>query len=258
MNGQAENNNSMPVPKMVGLSHVGLVRTSNEDYIYTSQEEGIAVLADGMGGHQAGEVASEMAVEVAVEELRYAQQFKSRDLMQCLMQVGQAMEMANTHVHNLSMKKPELAGMGTTLVLALFRGHKLFFAHVGDSRLYRFRGNELKQLTRDHSLMQEVLDHELFPSRGSAREAGVGENVLTRSLGYAVDVDVDVDLVESQPGDIYLLCSDGLYGPVGDAKLVVTLAEPDQSLADKANHLLTQALDTGAKDNVSLVLVQPG
>jgi len=210
-----------------------------------------------MGGHKAGEVASEMAVEVAAEELRYTLQFESSDLMQCLMQVGQAMELANQHVYNLSIKKPELSGMGTTLVLTLFRDNKLFFAHVGDSRLYRFRDDEFTQLTRDHSLMQEVLDSAMFPNRGSAREAGVGENVLTRSLGYALDVDVDVDLVESRPGDIYLLCSDGLYGPVNDEQLASTLREQDQSLEDKANQLLAQALDAGGRDNVSIVLVQP-
>jgi len=92
---------------MFSLSHVGLVRTNNEDYTYVSAREGIAVLADGMGGHKAGEVASEMAVEVAAEELRYTLQFESSDLMQCLMQVGQAMELANQHVYNLSIKKPE-------------------------------------------------------------------------------------------------------------------------------------------------------
>jgi len=242
---------------MFSLSHVGLVRTNNEDYTYVSAREGIAVLADGMGGHKAGEVASEMAVEVAAEELRYTLQFESSDLMQCLMQVGQAMELANQHVYNLSIKKPELSGMGTTLVLTLFRDNKLFFAHVGDSRLYRFRDDEFTQLTRDHSLMQEVLDSAMFPNRGSAREAGVGENVLTRSLGYALDVDVDVDLVESRPGDIYLLCSDGLYGPVNDEQLASTLREQDQSLEDKANQLLAQALDAGGRDNVSIVLVQP-
>lgn len=242
---------------MVALSHVGLVRTNNEDYTYVSAREGIAVLADGMGGHQAGEVASEMAVEVATEELRYALQFESADLMQCLMQVGQAMEMANRHVYNLSIKKPELSGMGTTLVLALFRDNKLFFAHVGDSRLYRFRDGGFSQLTRDHSLMQEVLDHELFPNRGSAREAGVGENVLTRSLGYAADVDVDVDLANSQLGDIYLLCSDGLYGLVSDARMAATLGEQHQSLGIKANHLLAQALEAGGRDNISIVLAKP-
>ncbi len=241
--------------EMVNISHVGLVRTKNEDYTFISPMEGIAVLADGMGGHSAGEVASEMAVEVAVEELRHTLRFESSDLMQCLMLVGQTMELANSHVYNLSMKKPELAGMGTTLVLTLFRDNKLFFAHVGDSRLYRLRNHGLTQLTRDHSLMQEVLDHELFPNRGSARDAGVGENVLTRSLGFAPDVDVDVDLVENQLGDIYLLCSDGLYGPVSDQQLLTTLAAVDLSLGDKANFLLAQALDGGGKDNVSLVLV---
>lgn len=243
---------------MVGLSHVGLVRTNNEDYLYTSAKEGIAVVADGMGGHQAGEVASEMAVEVAVEELRYTQQFESSDMMQCLMQVGQAMEMANTHVFRLSRKKPELSGMGTTLVLTLFRENKLYFAHVGDSRLYRCRGNEFKQLTRDHSLMQEVLDNDIFPNRGSAREAGVGDNVLTRSLGHALDVDVDVDLVESMPDDTYLLCTDGLYGYVNDTMLAAILMHKDHSLTDQASSLLDEAFDGGGKDNISLVLVKMG
>lgn len=242
---------------MVNISHVGMIRTNNEDHTYISSDEGIAVLADGMGGHQAGEVASEMAVEVAVEELRMAQQFDNTDMMQCLMEVGQAMELANRHVYNLSMKKTELSGMGTTLILTLFRNNQLFFAHVGDSRLYRFRDNELTQLTRDHSLMQEVLDHHLFPNRDTALKAGVGENVLTRSLGHAATVDVDVDLVESRVGDIYLLCSDGLYGPVSDEEIADTLAATNQSLTEKSNSLLTQALDGGGRDNISLILARP-
>jgi len=236
---------------------VGLVRKTNEDYLFVIPEQGIVALADGMGGHLAGEVAAEVAVEVAVEELRHAQRFGNMDTMQCLMHIGEAVERANQSVYVLAKNKPELEGMGTTLVLTLFRDRKLFFAHVGDSRLYRFRDEELKQLTRDHSLMQEVLDHELFPSRSSAKEAGVGENVLTRSLGHAVEINVDVNEAQVCKDDVFLFCSDGLTGPLNELQIQQLLCREELSLERRAKVLVQAAMDAGGRDNISVVLAKP-
>lgn len=242
--------------EIVSLSHVGRVRTSNQDYVAVSAPDGIVALADGMGGHQAGEVASEIAVGVSLEALRETVSLPSMDTLQCLIRIGQAVEAANASVFNLSRKQNKLNGMGTTLVLAMFRNQKIFFAHVGDSRLYRVRDGRIRQLTKDHSLMQEVLDYGIFKSRSEASAAGVGSNVLTRSLGFTSDVNVDVSESSTQPGDYYLLCSDGLNGHVSDEGLAQVLSRAEASLQSKAEALLAAALKAGGRDNVSMVLIR--
>jgi len=246
----------MPI-EVACCTDVGLVRKTNEDYLRVLPEQGIVALADGMGGHSAGEVASEVAVEVAVEELHHAQRFLEMDAVQALMSLGQAVERANASVYTLAGKYPELRGMGTTLVLALFHGGRVFYAHVGDSRLYLFRNGRLMQLTRDHSLIQEVVDHGIFPNRGEAREAGVGENVLTRSLGFDLNLSVDVDEVPVRPGDLFLFCSDGLSAPVPKKEIEKLMGAGQLSLESRARTLVNCAKDAGSTDNISVVLARP-
>lgn len=239
------------------VSDVGLVRETNEDYLFVMPEQGIVALADGMGGHLAGEVAAEVAVEVAVEELRHAQRFGNMDTMQCLMHLGEAVERANLSVYTLAKSKPEMEGMGTTLVLALFHEGRIFYAHVGDSRIYLLRNGRLMQLTRDHSLIQEVLDHGIFPNRGEAKEAGVGENVLTRSLGFAVDINVDVNEAAVCRDDLFLFCSDGLTGPLKESQIQQLMSREELSLESRAKVLVQAAMDAGGRDNISVVLARP-
>ncbi len=236
---------------------VGLVRQMNEDYVRVEPELGIVALADGMGGHDAGEVASEVAVEVAVEELYHAQRFTKMDAAQALMVVGQAVERANASVFTLANQRRELWGMGTTLVLAMFHQGRIFYAHVGDSRLYLFRDGELSQLTRDHSLIQTVIDYGIYADRGAAREAGVGDNVLTRSLGAHMQLDVDVDDMVVHPGDLFLFCSDGLSGLISDEDISKLLAEERLSLESRVQALVRGAKDAGGSDNISVVLARP-
>jgi len=239
------------------FTDVGLVRATNEDYLHTLPEQGIVALADGMGGHLAGEVAAEVAVEVAVEELRHAQRFMNMDAVQALMAIGQAVERANASIYTLAKKKPELQGMGTTLVLGLFQNGRIFYAHVGDSRLYLFRNGRLVQLTRDHSLIQEVIDHGIYPNRGEAKEAGVGENVLTRSLGFDLDLNVDVNEVPVRPGDLFLFCSDGLSTPLKKEQIEHLLGTGHLSLEARVEALVRGALEAGSRDNVSAILARP-
>jgi len=238
-------------------SDVGLVRKINEDYLFVMPEQGIVALADGMGGHLAGEVAAEVAVEVAVEELRHAQRFADMDTMQCLMHIGEAVERANQSVYTLAKSKEELTGMGTTLVLALFHDDRIFYAHVGDSRIYLLRNNRLMQLTRDHSLIQEVLDHGIFPNRGEAKEAGVGENVLTRSLGFTLEINVDVNEAAVCENDLFLFCSDGLTGPVKESTIQQLMSREELSLESRTRALVQAAKDGGGRDNISVVLARP-
>lgn len=237
-------------------THVGVVRTVNEDYFVASPENGIIVLADGMGGHNAGEVASKLAAETVMEELLSGPGSSSVDATENLLWVGQAVEAANQTVFGFSREHRELSGMGTTLVVALFRGDRVYYAHVGDSRLYRYRGGSLTCLTTDHSLIQEVVDHGIFYNKAEAREAGVGDNVLTRSLGLADTVNVDVGEAPVHPGDLYLVCSDGLNSQINDKQICRIIAREDESFEDRVDDLLEAALDAGGRDNITLALVR--
>ena len=243
--------------ELAAHSDVGLVRAVNQDYLRTLPEQGIVALADGMGGHTAGEVAAEVAVEVAVEEVLHAQRFLDMDAVQALMAIGQAVERANASVYTLAQQKPELRGMGTTLVLALFMRGRIFYAHVGDSRLYLLRRGRLLQLTRDHSLIQQVLDMGIFNTRGEARQAGVGENVLTRSLGFHLDINVDVNEVPVRTGDLFLFCSDGLSSPLPDREIERIMADDRLSLEARVSALVRGAMEAGSRDNISAVLARP-
>lgn len=237
-------------------THVGLIRLVNQDYFSASIEDRLFVLADGMGGHNAGDVASRLSVEAVREQLLLDSDVSGVDITENLLRVGQAVEAANTRVFESSRERRELKGMGTTIVVALFRGAQIFYAHVGDSRLYRYRQNRLVRLTRDHSLIQEVVDHGIFRNRAEAREAGVGDNVLTRSLGLAENVNVDVGETATEPGDLYLLCSDGLSNYVDDKEISKLLARQDESLQSRVDHLLENSLDSGGRDNISMILVR--
>jgi len=236
-------------------THVGKVRAHNEDFLLCLGDLGVMVLGDGMGGHRAGEVASKIAVEAAASELLAAQQADCAGELESLMCVGQAGESASEAVFSAVEQSPELQGMGTTLVLAMFREERVFFAHVGDSRLYRLRDGRLRSLTRDHSLVQELLDSGLFGSREEAAEAGIGDNILTRSVGLDRHVEVDVGDVELQPGDRFLLCSDGLCGKVADSLIGELLGQGDD-LDRIADALLQAALDAGGRDNISLIVAR--
>jgi protein phosphatase len=153
-------------------------------------------------------------------------------------------------------KDPSLAGMGTTLVVGMRVGSRLFFAHVGDSRLYRLRGDSLERLTRDHSLVQELIDKGLFGDREEAHAAGIGDNILTRGVGLEPEVEMDVGHVELRGDDIYLACSDGLTGGLEDREICrIMLAQRDP--ARIADALLDAALQAGGRDNISLIVARP-
>ena len=147
--------------------------------------------------------------------------------------------------------------MLTTLVAAIFRENRIFYAHVGDSRLYRLRNGVLRQLTRDHSLVQQLIDDGMCRSKEEAREMGIGDNVLTRSLGLDLEVEVDVGDSSLQPGDLYLICSDGLTGPLSNGFIRDVMIAKGRSLESMAAELLDAALANGARDNVTLILARP-
>ena len=152
---------------------------------------------------------------------------------------------------------PELSGMGTTLVLAIFRDGRIYHAHVGDSRLYRVRYGRMRRLTRDHSLIQQMIDDGVFMNRTQAREAGVRDNVLTRSLGMQRQAEVDVGDALIESGDSYLICSDGLHGMLSDTLISRILRDPDGDLEGQVQALIDAALEAGGNDNVTAVLIRP-
>jgi len=232
----------------------GLVRKNNEDAFRLLPNDGIVVLADGMGGHRAGEVASEMAVQ-NISDTLVAQLHQSSGSPQGWLQ--QAVESANQAIFDLSAQSIACRGMGTTLVLGLFIRNRLFYAHVGDSRLYLLRSGRLIPLTCDHTMLQSLLDQGVFKTQREARAAGISSSKLTRGVGLGSKVDVDSAEIELEPDDTYLFCSDGLTNMVTDGMIGAVIQESLSDLPRAADLLLELALKQGGTDNISLVLARP-
>ena len=209
-------------------------RGSNQDrcLVLERSDRVLVAVADGMGGHRAGEVASRIAADRALAELRVAQAESVADTMAGLLRIGQAVEAANQALLDTCIARPELNGMGTTMVVAAFRDHRLFYAHVGDSRLYRIRFGRMRRLTHDHSLIQRMVDEGVFLNRTEARQAGVPDNVLTRGLGLQHHAEVDVGDALLESGDTYLVCSEGLHGLISDNDIARILRDPGGDLTE--------------------------
>ncbi len=238
-----------------GHSDVGLSRDHNEDDFICETDMNLAVLADGMGGHNAGEVASEIAVQQVCNALKAVlrPEFELSSDIQYKDIVRDAVELANTEIHDHSLEHPECAGMGTTLVSALVRDDKIILSNVGDSRIYQLRNKSLAQLTNDHSLVQELVDNGYL----SAEEANlsVSKNLITRALGIGAEVEVDVFVHDIEDQDIYLLCSDGLSDLVDDEAIEDALNENTGDLVASAKALIGLANTNGGTDNITVVLV---
>jgi protein phosphatase len=244
--------------QMAVRTHTGLLRDSNQDWLEVDGDMGVAVLADGMGGHRAGEIASRVAVGAAFNQLLSSQrEHRDDDAAESRLLVGQAVDAANRALSEMCEVHPELSGMGTTLVLAVFRDGQVFHAHVGDSRLYRVRYGRMRRLTRDHSLIQRMIDDGMFLNRAAAREAGIRDNVLTRSLGIQREAEVDVGSAVLEVGDTYLMCSDGLHGLIPDSAMAHILRDPQGDLEEQVQSLVDAALAAGGHDNISVILARP-
>ncbi|MFH1604540.1 MAG: Stp1/IreP family PP2C-type Ser/Thr phosphatase [Pseudomonadota bacterium] len=239
----------------------GMVRSHNEDSVASIGEQGLVVLADGMGGYNAGEVASGMATTVLTTELR--QLLDERAPYEVDPQSGQkaALKMlqeqiakANTSIYQASQSQPQYAGMGTTLVMALFYDNKVMVAHIGDSRLYRQRGDEFVQVTKDHSLLQEQIDAGMLTKEQAKLSSN--KNLVTRALGIDPAVEAEIHEYDTRPGEIYLLCSDGLSDMVSDEDIGMTLQALGANLNLAAQQLVQMANDNGGRDNVSVILIK--
>ncbi|ALG69180.1 Stp1/IreP family PP2C-type Ser/Thr phosphatase [Beggiatoa leptomitoformis] len=244
-------------------SDTGLVREHNEDCIDSDTELGIVVLADGMGGYQAGEVASELAVKTIMQDMAVEMRNLSLEQQQTLTANGQhrisallekAIIKANQLIYSTAEQQLEYRGMGTTVVAAIFQPTFVSVAHVGDSRLYRLRGSEFIQLTTDHSVLQELIDCGFY-TREQARYSP-NKNLVTRALGVGDSVTVDVKEYPITSNDIYLLCSDGLNDMLDDEVMQKILLR-DNNLEQKARFLVERANKMGGEDNISVILAQP-
>ncbi len=239
----------------------GMVRSHNEDSIASDPANGLVVLADGMGGYNAGEVASGMATTVITAEMRQLLARVSPFEIDpetngsiAVRLIRDQVHKANTSIFQAAQSQPQYAGMGTTLVVCLFYDNKVLVAHLGDSRLYRLRDDDFRQITRDHSLLQEQIDTGLITPE-QAKHAQ-HKNLVTRALGIDPSVDPEIHEYDASPRDIYLLCSDGLCDMVGDDDIGMTLRQLGANLALAAQQLVQMANDNGGRDNVSVILVR--
>ncbi|HUO43914.1 MAG TPA: Stp1/IreP family PP2C-type Ser/Thr phosphatase [Burkholderiales bacterium] len=246
--------------EVVTATDPGMVRSHNEDSIAADRELGLAVLADGMGGYNAGEVASGIAVAMLTSEMREALAGTSANEADAsgtpfaVTLIRDSAGKANAAIYQAAQSQPQYAGMGTTLVAALFYDNHVAIGHIGDSRLYRLRGDGFEQVTRDHSLLQEQIDSGMI-SKEQARYSQ-NKNLVTRAVGIDPEVETEVHTYEVEPGDIYLLCSDGLSDMVEDEDIHNTLSMLRTNLPLAAQQLIQLANDNGGRDNISVILVR--
>jgi protein phosphatase len=235
---------------------LGNVRQYNEDSIALDPELGVVAVADGMGGHRAGEVASAMATEIVLSGLRrrLAELRSGADQHSPLLAVEESINQANLAIWGASQSNAALLGMGTTLALALFHDNRIVIGHVGDSRIYRLREGALRLLTRDDSLLRDQVDARLI----SAADAGDSHNrsLVTQALGAAERVVAHVGQHDALPGDIFLLCSDGLNDLVDDADIELILGALESNLPLAAQQLVQAAKDNGGYDNITAIVAK--
>lgn len=248
--------------EIIGQTDVGSVRDHNEDAISTESALGLAILADGMGGHRGGEVASAITVSTVFETISKKLHSLSEGCtdektgfsLESLT-VHDAIALANSNVHKSSNENEQYKGMGTTVVVVLFYDNRFTVAHVGDSRLYRIRDGIFEQVTRDHSLMQELVDRGFYTPE-QARES-LNKNLVTRAIGIDEEVRIDIQEDFAQVNDIYLLCSDGLSDMVEDDLIYQTIKRNSDDLERAASELIEEANRRGGKDNISVILARP-
>ncbi|MDX2051110.1 MAG: Stp1/IreP family PP2C-type Ser/Thr phosphatase [Polyangiaceae bacterium] len=245
-----------------GVTDVGLQRDHNEDSFAILSDEELFIVADGMGGHRAGDIASRLATEAirdffqvtATEDVTWPFHFDAR-LTEEENRLMTGIRLANRQILEHSVRVRECQGMGTTVVGALFsaKKQKIFIGHVGDSRAYRIRGGQIEQLTRDHSLVNDYLL--AMPDLSEEQRSELPKNVITRALGMQDQVTVDLQGQPALVGDLYVLCSDGLSGMVEDEEILRTvLTYPDLQVA--CEKLIALANEQGGEDNITAVVVR--
>lgn len=239
--------------KTFSITNIGRKRKLNQDYVYTSEQPvgklpNVFIVADGMGGHKAGDYASKVTVETIVEEIVNSQEEEPTLVF------DHAIQKANALIRMRAGESPDLEGMGTTVVAATCKGNILQVANVGDSRLYITNRKEIRQITRDHSLVEEMV-----------RMGGIGreearnhpdKNIITRAVGADDTVKPDFFSVELDEGDMILMCTDGLTNMLEDEEIRMILEE-SRDMVEKAESLVAAANEKGGRDNISVILIDP-
>ena len=244
---------------LVGQTDTGRVREHNEDTIATDPDVGLLVLADGMGGYNAGEVASGIAVKTITNLVREGLAREDLDaidrgtgLSRPSIVLRDAITRANKIIYQTARSQAECEGMGTTVVAALFYDNRISIAHVGDSRLYRQRGSQIAQVTMDHSLLQELVDRGFYSQQEAQR--ATNKNYVTRALGVEQNVEVEIHEQPVQKSDYYVLCSDGLSDMIEDEDIHLTISTFSANLDTVAKQLIQLSNDNGGRDNVSVIM----
>ena len=244
-----------------GITDTGRVRKSNEDALFWSIDLGLFIVADGMGGHNAGEVASQLTVDTIRDYIIRGESDPDTTmpfgidpaLSVTANRVATAVRLANTHVFSTSEANPSYSGMGTTVCVVLIRGDRMTFSGVGDSRIYSWLNGSLTQLTQDDSWVERIrAEHPDITE--DALAANPLRHVLTNVIGAKPDTEVRVEERTLTDGEVLLICSDGLYGPLDTAAMTAILNK-DSALEDKAGELLLAALDAGSRDNATVLLI---
>ncbi|MCI5740806.1 MAG: Stp1/IreP family PP2C-type Ser/Thr phosphatase [Lachnospiraceae bacterium] len=238
--------------KTFSISDIGKNREMNQDYVYTSENAvgnlpNLFIVADGMGGHKAGEFASRFTVETIVESVRTNEQKEPVRIIE------EAIQTANRELIQKARQDETMAGMGTTVVVVTVIGDKAFVANVGDSRMYVI-GKEISQITRDHSLVEEMV--RMGELAKDAAKDHPDKNIITRAVGAAQDVDVDFFEVELYPQDYILMCSDGLTNMVEDED-IRRIVQSQRDVAERVEKLVETANDHGGQDNITVVVIEP-
>lgn len=243
--------------RSAGATHVGKVRSTNEDYLGGFDDLALYVVADGMGGHAAGEVASRMAVEIIHAVFHTALSDRTEPNTAPTApghRLVRAIEQANERILSAGRDDPTLSGMGTTVAAIWIAENTAYVGHVGDSRVYRLRSGLLEQLTSDHSLINDYLARGIMTPDEAVNHPM--KHVLIRALGTGPSVIVDLLAVELEPADLFLLCSDGLSNVVPPSELASILHAPDIDISLRCQGLIEAANRNGGLDNITAVLVE--
>lgn len=239
--------------RVYSATDVGQKRKMNQDYVFASADPvgnlpNLFVVADGMGGHNAGDYASSHAVGTVVEEIRQDADFNPIKV------IRHAIESANTEIITQAQNDENLRGMGTTMVVATIVGHYAYVANVGDSRLYLIN-QQILQVTKDHSLVQEMV--RMGEINAEQARNHPDKNIITRALGAERTVDIDFFDLKLEPGNVILMCSDGLSNMVEDSQIREIISDTEKNLEEKGKILISEANRNGGKDNIAVVLIEP-
>ena len=239
--------------RIYSATDVGQKRKMNQDYVFASADPvgnlpNLFVVADGMGGHNAGDYASSHAVGTVVDEIRQDADFNPIKV------IRHAIESANTEIITQAQNDENLRGMGTTMVVATIVGHYAYVANVGDSRLYLVN-QQILQVTKDHSLVQEMV--RMGEINAEQARNHPDKNIITRALGAERTVDIDFFDLKLEPGNVILMCSDGLSNMVEDSQIREIISDTETNLEEKGKILISEANRNGGKDNIAVVLIEP-